>query len=230
MWLNSLTEPITERTPDVRFDLTIYADNPDELDDALSAVRASLSADLFTKHRRGFQIAAWPSDSTAPPLPAAAVDGAAALRADPPAPSSAPAAEPAKRHRRTNAQIAADKAAAEAAKAAGKPAPAPVQDDPLGALDDGEPADADDDDNDDPLGLGIEPEPVAPPSQLSPAEAKSKALDLLREAYTLPGGPAGIKDVQTQFGVKKFVEVSDTKGLELHAAAVKLAAKLKGGA
>lgn len=210
----------------MRFDFSIYADNVEELGDALGAIRTAIPADVFDTQRRGFSIIARPDYTeagsgtvthTRPPAPVAPIDTAAS--ADAPA-ANAPAPAPARtRTRRTNAQIAADEAAAKAA--AESKAPAPGAPDDVGG----------DAENDDPLGLGsdAEPEPAAPP-ELTPAEAKLKALEVLREAFALPGGPAAVKKCQAAYGVAKFIEVPDASGGGLLQKARQILAELKAAA
>lgn len=190
----------------MRFDFTVHADNAEELNDALGAIRSALPADIFAR-ARPFSITAFPTHDSAP-YPAVSQPPADTLGSASQA-AAAPAAEPAKRHRRTKEQIAADEAAAKA-KA--------VQDaDPLASTP--EEAAGDEPDDTDPLGLGTEPEPAAKPATLTPAEAKLKALEVLREVFALPGGPQMVKAIQKQFSVTKFIEVPDAKGLELLKAA-----------
>jgi hypothetical protein len=62
--------------------------------------------------------------------------------------------------------------------------------------------------------------------EISPADAKLKALDLLRDAYGRTGGPALVKALQKKHGVSKFSDVPDSEGLDLLAQANALIAKL----
>jgi hypothetical protein len=187
----------------VRFDFTVYADNANELAEALDAIQTSLPPTLFEKPTSRFRVEVSPELERGPGIIPASFSGTQFPNAPTPDEAEHAAESTPRRTRRTKAQIEADNAAA-----ATEPRP----------------------ENDDPLGLGTEPEPepVANAQAIAPAEAKLKALDALREAYSLTGGPAAVKDLQKAYGVGKFVEVPDDKGLDLFARATALLAKLKG--
>ena len=196
----------------MRFDFSIYADNVEELGDALAAVRNAVPANVFDTQRRGFSVIATPHYRDGEGLSRCPdLDPLSARTVAPAGVDEANA--PAKRHRRTREQIAADEKAA-AEKAAAEKAAAEK------ASDAGAPAE-----NDDPLGLGSDPEPEPP--KLTPAEAKLKALEILREAFAMTGGPAAVKHVQSEFRVAKFIEVPDALGQDLLDIARNILANLK---
>jgi hypothetical protein len=193
----------------MRFDLTIFADDMNELRDALAQISSTLPANTFANPSRGFSVSVSPSFNQGAPTPTAlqptipqpildAADEAAAASTKP------------TRVRRTKAQIAADNAAAAQRAAAN-------------GQDHGDDAGADDDEDD--VAPETEAEPVIAVT-MTPAQAKLAALEKLREAYVLTGGPVAVKQVQKDFGVAKFVEVPDEKGPELYQRAVALLASL----
>lgn len=201
----------------MRVSIQIHVDDAAELETALRHVADNLPASTFQHPDRGFMIEVSPSyDAEAmerrfvqEPLAAPALDPDEDNTPLPQAQDAVPAKAP--RTRRTKAQIEADNLALARASAANGSAP-PVS----GPV---------------PGGSGVV---LAPGVEVvedddapaSPAEAKLKALEILRECYTQSGGPGAIKQVQKDFAVAKFMEVPDDKGFELYERAVALQGSL----
>jgi hypothetical protein len=195
----------------MRIDITIYADSSNELANALAQIHGTLSASAFDPLAKGFRIEVTPSyedNHMTTALPGRSYvqrpivgDGNPSDFALGPTPGEDENLPPAQdavpprppRTRRTKAQIEADNLVlARASSANGGTPPAPQ-------------ADAD-----------------TPDTPASPADAKLRALEILRECYTQPGGPDKIKQVQKDFAVGKFIEVPDSRGIELYERAVAL--------
>ncbi len=67
-----------------------------------------------------------------------------------------------------------------------------------------------------------EGEPEPPETETDPAEAKQEAIDKLMELYN-DGMAKEVKDLLTEFGVKKFGEIPEEKGPDLLARAKEIA-------
>ena len=193
----------------MRFDFTVYADNQDELSAVLKEMADAFPVNLFEDYKRGFEIRVTPTydigdtlTSTVRPLPPLPPSGSDVGTTAPAPVTVADPAPVAKRARRTKAEM-------EAARKGVAAAPLPV------APADPEPADDDEIPGDIEQAEEPEAEGEAEAAAMSPADAKLKALDMLRTAYLSPGGPANVKALQTKYGVTKFVEVPDSKGAEL---------------
>lgn len=211
----------------MRFDFTIFADNLPEVREALTSIGNALPSNIFDGNKRGFKIEV-SSENLAntvtygtnplidpPPAPATLARGETAENA---------AGEPAKRTRRTKAELAA----------AGEAKNGTVPQDPQEGNNAGA-TPGSDEDGENAVDPDVEPDveeeaPADDTTGMSPAEAKLKALDVLREAYTLEGGPKAVKALQKTYDVAKFVQVPDTDGLNLLEQANELHATLTAAA
>lgn len=198
----------------MRFNLTIHADNLEEMRAALDSIANNIPARTFDRTSRGFRIEVSPEyhndvaikgDEMTPvrePVPAILTETVVTA---PDAPADA-----AKRVRRTKAQIEAD---------------AKAKDEELPAAE----IEAESEDN----GVEMVPEEATPVPEEAPsnaAEAKLMALDLLRQAYAMQNGPVAVKTLQAELGVAKFVDVAEAEGDALLVRAKALVAGLIGGA
>lgn len=195
----------------MRFDFTIHADNMAELRDALAQIGTALPVNVFANPRRGFRLVAEPEWDNATTVP----DGSVVQDTESYSPATLAAVTVAPVPKVGPTKVRKPKLAPALAAAS-------VQDehsdrDGLGEDYDNETAEQEDG------GAGDADEPetagTTESEALSPADAKLRALNLLRECYALPGGPAAVKAVQTRFGVKKFVDVPDADGTALFGAA-----------
>jgi hypothetical protein len=188
----------------MRFDFTVYADTSNELREGVVAVLSSLPTAAFAP-TRGFSVVVSPEfGQFANQLSAGAQmpEAAETEGTNTPTPAAPKAPRKARNAAAVEPVLASDQQPAQA--------PAKVE------------AEADSD----PFADAAPP----PAPGMSPGEAKLLALNTLREAYALPGGPAAVKALQTEYAVSKFVEVPDAKGPGLLKAATVLIDTLKAAA